>query len=110
MKEIGSESTKFNTSQRLAEQAKLILKKCWFSDLEILEICEQVSREENDQEKPPTRIESQNNNNSPPNKNTQRTRVTNSISYKDNLNLSTIQYSKIKSFRYPQNRLSLFQI
>ena len=38
------ESTKgdfarFNTSQRLAEQAKMILRKDWFSDLEILEIC-----------------------------------------------------------------------
>ena len=35
-----------NTSQRLADQPKLILKKGWFSGHEILEICGQINSEE----------------------------------------------------------------
>ena len=35
---------RFNTrSQKLANQARTILMKGWFSDLEILEICEQLN-------------------------------------------------------------------
>ena len=37
---------KFNTSQKLVEQTRLILKEGWFSDFEILEICEQVNHGE----------------------------------------------------------------
>ena len=41
------ESAKFNiTNQRLANQVRVILRKGWFSDLEILEICGLVNREE----------------------------------------------------------------
>ena len=48
---IRTESAKFKcTSQRLADQARLILKKSWLSDLKILEICEQVNCEEYSQE------------------------------------------------------------
>ena len=51
MIEIWAESARFNiTSQKLADQARIILKKGWFSDLEILEIYEQVNREENQQD------------------------------------------------------------
>ena len=39
MTKIWMESTKFNTSQRLADQTRLILKKSKFSDFEILGIC-----------------------------------------------------------------------
>ena len=39
MIEIWTESAWFNISQRLADQARMILNKCWFSDLEILEVC-----------------------------------------------------------------------
>ena len=44
---ILAESAKFKaTSQRLADQMELILKKGWLSDLEILEICGPVNHEE----------------------------------------------------------------
>ena len=46
MIEIWVESAKFNTSLRLADEARLILKKGWFSDLKILKVCGQVNREE----------------------------------------------------------------
>ena len=47
------ESAKFKTSnERFAHQTKMILKKGWFSNLEILEICKQVSWEECVQEEP----------------------------------------------------------
>ena len=46
MIKIWAECTKFNTSYRLADQARLILKKGWFSDFEILEICGQLSCQE----------------------------------------------------------------
>ena len=51
MIEIGAECTRFNTTnKRLADQARMILKKGWFSNFEILEICQQVNREENQQD------------------------------------------------------------
>ena len=44
---IWTESAKFNTkSQRLADQARLILKEVFFSNLEIWLICGQVNCEE----------------------------------------------------------------
>ena len=46
MKEIWTDSTRFNTSEKLADQKRMILKKGLFSDLEILEICGQINREE----------------------------------------------------------------
>ena len=49
----------FNTSQRLADQASMILMEGWFSYLKIIEICRQVSREKYSQE-PSTQIERQN--------------------------------------------------
>ena len=48
----------YTASQRLADQAKMILKKGWFSDLEILEIY-QLNREEY-QENPTNRTETLN--------------------------------------------------
>ena len=60
MSEIWTESAKFDTIHRLVDQARLILKKGWLSDLEILEICGQVNREEHIQRKPHKRIETQN--------------------------------------------------
>ena len=53
--EIWAESARFNTNQKLANQARRILKKCWFSGFEILEICRHVNREKYEQE-PPIRI------------------------------------------------------
>ena len=66
-------SARFNTSQRLADQTKMILKKAWFSDLKIPEIRRQVYSEEYEQDRltkletlntkkqePSNRIESQN--------------------------------------------------
>ena len=47
--EIRTEFAKFNTSQRIANQAKMILKKDWLFDLEVLEICWQLNREEQSQ-------------------------------------------------------------
>ena len=45
MIEIWVESARFDTtSQRLADQARIILKKVWFSELEILEICQQIEK------------------------------------------------------------------
>ena len=53
MKEIWAESARFNrTTQRLADQARIILKKGWISDLEVLEICKQVNTEEYSQDSP----------------------------------------------------------
>ena len=47
MIEILTESARFNaTSQRLADQARKISKKGWFSDAKMLETCEQVNRED----------------------------------------------------------------
>ena len=42
---IWSKSAKHDTSQRTADQARLILKKDLFSDLEILEICGETHHE-----------------------------------------------------------------
>ena len=50
MTEICAESIRFNTSQRLADQARMLLKKGWFSNLEILEIYQQVNREKYQQD------------------------------------------------------------
>ena len=53
MIKIWTESARFNaTSRRLAKQARMILKKGWFSDLELQEICKQVNREEYQQDSP----------------------------------------------------------
>ena len=38
MKEIWQKCSSFQTSQRLADQVRTVIKKGWFSDLEILEI------------------------------------------------------------------------
>ena len=41
--EIGQECASFQrTSPRLADQVRTIIKKCWFSDLEILEIYQKI--------------------------------------------------------------------
>ena len=45
MIEIKVNSSRFNT-RRLADQDRRILKKHWFSDLEIPEICGQINSEE----------------------------------------------------------------
>ena len=51
MIKIYAGSTRSNTtSQILADQARMILKKSWFSDLEILEICKRVSSEKYEQD------------------------------------------------------------
>ena len=56
MIEITSESVWFNTSQRLSDQARLVLKKGWFFFyLKILEICEQLTEEHNKHVKIPSR-------------------------------------------------------
>ena len=60
MMKIWIKSSKLNISQRLTNKARLILKKGWWSDLEILEICRQVNREENTQRVFPKGIEAQN--------------------------------------------------
>ena len=39
-------STKFSTSQRLADEGEKILKKIWFTNLEIIGICRPVIDEE----------------------------------------------------------------
>ena len=57
---MGIEPTKFNTSQRLADQVRLIFKKGWLSDQEILKICGQVDSEEHNQREFPKQIETQN--------------------------------------------------
>ena len=48
MMKFWSESAKFNTSQRLVNQARLLLflKNDWLLELEIIEICGQVDRKE----------------------------------------------------------------
>ena len=73
MIEIWAVSAQFNAiSKRLADQARMILMKGWFSDLEIIEIYQQVKREEYQQnliyietlnaekQEAPNRIETQN--------------------------------------------------
>ena len=53
MMEILTESSKFYTTRRrLLEQAKLVLKKVWLFDLEILEICQHINLEEYTQKEP----------------------------------------------------------
>ena len=56
---IGVEFAKYDSRQKLGDQARIILKKGWFSDLEIPEICGYVNSEEYEQE-PPTWIETLN--------------------------------------------------
>ena len=76
MIEIWAECTRFNTtSQRFGDQARMILKKGCFSKLGILEIYQQINREEywkdpttryetlNIKKQEPSRIETQNNEN-----------------------------------------------
>ena len=58
-REIWAEFAKFNTSQRLTEKARMILKKGWFTDLEILEICRRLKCKEYTQRESSKRIESQ---------------------------------------------------
>ena len=60
MVEIWTESAKYNTSQRLTDQARLILKKSWLSDLDTLEICGQVNCWEHIQRGLLWRMETQN--------------------------------------------------
>ena len=51
MIEIWAESIRYNTiSQRLVDQARMILKKGWLSDFEILEMYTHLSCEEYEQE------------------------------------------------------------
>ena len=65
MIEIWTESTRLNkTSQKLADQTKKNLKRGWSSDLEILEIFEQINSEEYELDLP-TRIETQHTEKSP---------------------------------------------
>ena len=53
MREVWAESSRFDTtSQRLADQARMILRNGWSSDLKILEISGQVNNEEYDQDPP----------------------------------------------------------
>ena len=60
MMDIWSESAKSHNSQRLTDQAKLILKEGWYSDLEKREKCVQVNREQYTQIVPPKWIETLN--------------------------------------------------
>ena len=57
MMEIRAESTKFNTSLRIADQARMILKKSLFTDLNMLEKWGKVSLKEYAQEELSTRTE-----------------------------------------------------
>ena len=45
MREIWEECSRFKKSQRLAVQVRTIKKKGWSSDLEILEIHQEINRE-----------------------------------------------------------------
>ena len=58
--EIWKESSEFNVNQWLAQQARFVLKKGWLFDVDILEICGQVNREEDTQREFPKQIETQN--------------------------------------------------
>ena len=57
MMEIWVESGKFHSNKKLADKARLILKKGVFSDLKILKICGPVNRKEHAQRELPKRIE-----------------------------------------------------
>ena len=50
MIEFWTESAKFNTSQRLSDQARMIFTKDWLKNLEILKIFGQVNSEEYEQD------------------------------------------------------------
>ena len=52
--EIWQECASFQTSQRLADQVRTIIKKCWFSDLEILEIHQNMNNEQDSNTVPDT--------------------------------------------------------
>ena len=54
MIEIWQECTSFQTSQRLADQVRTIIKKSWFSDLEILEIHQKINNEQDNNTVPDT--------------------------------------------------------
>ena len=45
MIEMWANSVWYNTSQMITDQTKIIWRKCWFSELEILKVCEQINRE-----------------------------------------------------------------
>ena len=60
MVEIWEESAKFSTGQRLADLAKMIKKKVWFSDVEIQGLYGQITCEDYTQEELPKRAETQN--------------------------------------------------
>ena len=61
MIEICRESAGFDTtSHMIADQDRIIVKKCWLSDLGILEIWGQLILEEYAQERPLTQIETLN--------------------------------------------------
>ena len=58
--EIWTVSAKCNTIKDLPIKWGLFLKKSWLSDLEILELCDQVNCEENTQKELPKRFETEN--------------------------------------------------
>ena len=60
MIKISTESTIFNISQRLADQASMILIKSWFPDFEILEIGKHMSWKESLTENETQNTENQN--------------------------------------------------
>ena len=61
MIKILAESAGFDeTSERLTDQTKMILRKSWLSDFQMLDICGQIICEEYAQGKPSTRTETQN--------------------------------------------------
>ena len=78
--EIWEECTRFQTkSQRLADQVKTIIKKGWFSDLEIFEIHQKINRESKQQDSntitdtPNTEKQEHSNRNEPRSNNNQNT-------------------------------------
>ena len=60
MIEIWTKSAKFDSSQRLADLAGLILKKGSLSDLERQEECDQINQEKHNQRELPKSIKTQN--------------------------------------------------
>ena len=60
MIEILDEAADFNTSQKVADQAKMVFKKSWFSDIEIIKIFGLVSHGEYDEQELLKRDKTQN--------------------------------------------------
>ena len=54
MREIWQEWASFQTSQRLADQDRIIIKKSWFSNLEMLEIHQKMNNEQDSKKVPDT--------------------------------------------------------